>query len=73
VRGFVLPERVEAAQGVLRDWASLIGGGGFSSFREQDLLPSFLSEVCGTVLGYTEPAPGSGRFTSVKGRGLLRR
>jgi hypothetical protein len=63
VRGFVLPERVVGAQGVLRNWAGLIGGAGFSGYREQDLLPDFLSDLFGAVLGYVGPASGSARYT----------
>ncbi len=33
VRGFVLPERVPAAQGMLRNWAALIDGAKFASYR----------------------------------------
>lgn len=63
VRGFVLPEWVAAAQGKVQNWAALIGGAGFGSFREQDLLPEFLSDVFGALLGYTGPASGSARYT----------
>lgn len=63
VRGFVLPEEVGSAQGALRNWATLIGGPGFASYREQDLLPDFLSDVFGGLLGYTGPASGAARYT----------
>lgn len=59
----MLPEWVAAAQGKLQNWAALIGGAGFGSFREQDLLPELLSDVFGSLLGYTGPASGSARYT----------
>lgn len=64
VRGFVLPERVVAAEGQLRNWAALVRDRvRFESYGEQELLPEFLSDVFGTVLGYTGPASGGARYT----------
>jgi hypothetical protein len=62
-RGFVLPDRVQAVQGQLRNWAALIGSGKFESYREQDLLPDFLSDLFVGLLGYAGPASGSQRYT----------
>lgn len=63
-RGFVLPERVEAAAGQLRNWAALVGvRAKREQYGEQELLPDFLSDVFGGVLGYSGPASGGARYT----------
>ena len=62
-RGFVLPERVRAVQGQLRNWATLIEGAALASYREQDLLPDFLSDLFVGLLGYIGPASGAERYT----------
>ena len=63
-RGFVLPERVEAAGGQLRNWAALVGlREKREQYGEQELLPDFLSDVFGGVLGYIGPASGEARYT----------
>ena len=60
---FPLPERVQEARGQLDNWAALVRGSGLVRFREQDLLPDFLSDIFGRVLGYTGPASGQPRYT----------
>jgi hypothetical protein len=62
-RGFVLPERVRAVEGQLRNWATLIEGAALASYREQDLLPDFLSDLFVGLLGYIGPASGAERYT----------
>ena len=62
-RAFSLPDRVEALAGKLRNWKALIQGSQFTSFREQELLPDFLSDIFGSLLGYSGPASGGARYT----------
>ena len=41
--GFTLPERIEPLRGQLADWADMLATGRANRFKEQELLPDFLS------------------------------
>ena len=47
----------------LADWASLIATGRANNFKEQELLPDFLTLYFHGVLGYTGPADNPDRYT----------
>jgi hypothetical protein len=59
--GFTLPDSVELALPRVRHWAELIASGKADAFKETELLPEFISDIFGQLLGYTGPAgPGDG-------------
>jgi hypothetical protein len=58
-----LPPRIEPLRRQLADWASLLGTGRANQFKEQELLPEFLTVYFHGVLGYTGPADSPGRYT----------
>ncbi len=60
---FRLPEYAEAMRPKLADWAELITSGRADSFKEQEILPDFLTDFFCGLLGYTRPADGGERFT----------
>ncbi len=61
--GFTLPERIEPLRGQLADWADMLATGRANRFKEQELLPDFLSLFFQGVLGYLGPADNSQRYT----------
>lgn len=60
---FTLPECVEPLRGQLDDWAGLLASGRANKFKEQELLPDFLTLYFHGVLGYTGPADNPDRYT----------
>ena len=60
---FAWPDRVEAAAPKLRHWAELFASRRADSFKEQELLPDFLTDFFCGLLGYTRPADGQPRYT----------
>jgi hypothetical protein len=60
---FSLPDRVDALRPQLADWAALLGSARVNQFKEQELLPDFLSVYFLGVLGYTGPADNPDRYT----------
>ncbi len=65
VHSFTLPAAAETARPRLQHWANLIISGKADTFKETALLPEFLTDVFGLVLGYTGPASGE-RFTMLR-------
>ena len=63
VAGFELPEHVEALRPKLAHWAELMRSKRADSFKEQELLPDFLTDFLCELLGYTRPADGSEVYT----------
>ena len=61
--GFPLPATVEALRPRLLHWATLIESGRIDGFKEQQLLPDFLTDFFVGILGYTRPADGGQRYT----------
>ena len=61
--GFELPAHVDALRPKLAHWADLIASGKANSFKEQEILPDFLTDFFCELLGYTRPADGGPRYT----------
>ncbi len=60
---FSLPDCIEPLRRQLADWASLLDTGRAKNFKEQELLPDFLTLYFYGVLGYTGPADNPNRYT----------
>jgi hypothetical protein len=60
---FELPPHVEAFRPKLAHWADLIASGKANTFKEQEILPDFLTDFFCELLGYTRPADGGPRYT----------
>ena len=58
---FELPEDIEPLRPKLSDWADLLSSGRANRFKEQELLPDFLTVYFHGILGYAGPADGSQR------------
>jgi hypothetical protein len=58
-----MPDRVVAAAPKLTHWAELLSTRRADSFKEQELLPDFLTDFFCGLLGYTRPADGSQQYT----------
>lgn len=63
---FAMPSAAEAARPRLKHWADLISSGKADTFKETALLPEFLTDVFGQLLGYTEPAAAGDSFTLLR-------
>lgn len=61
--GFELPADVDACRRKLAHWADLLGSGKANTFKEQEILPDFLTDFFCELLGYTRPADGGPRYT----------
>jgi len=59
----VLPASVEESLPKLKLWADLINSGDADKLKETELLPDFLTDIFGTLLGYTEPIRGGDHYT----------
>ena len=60
---FELPPRVGALRPKLEHWAELLASGRADAFKEQEILPDFLTDFFCGLLGYTRPADGGPRYT----------
>ncbi len=47
----------------LRNWAKLLGSTKANDLKETELLPDFITDVFGHLLGFVGPASGSGKYT----------
>ncbi len=63
LKSFRLPDRVEKEREKLAHWGEMLGTGRADAFKEQELLPDFLSDVFRGVLGYTRAVDDKDRFT----------
>lgn len=63
VDDFTLPPHVEQFRPKLEHWAELIRTDRINNFRESEILPDFLTDFFGTLLGYSGPASGASRYT----------
>ena len=63
VAAFALPAHVEALRPRLEHWAELLASGRADTFKEQEILPDFLTDFFCELLGYTRPADGGPRYT----------
>ncbi|NLY02502.1 MAG: class I SAM-dependent DNA methyltransferase, partial [Rhodopirellula sp.] len=61
--GFPLAAHVESCRANLQRWAELVASGRIDSFKEQEVLADFLTDVFCNLLGYTRPADGHQRYT----------
>lgn len=66
LRAFVPPPAVETAQSRLQHWANLIASGKADTFKETALLPEFITDIFGQLLGYTGPAGAGDSFTLLR-------
>lgn len=63
LNAFSLPGHVDALRPKLAHWADLLASGKANSFKEQEILPDFLTAFFCELLGYTRPADGGTRYT----------
>jgi type I restriction-modification system DNA methylase subunit len=66
VHAFTLPGAVAAARPRLQHWADLIASGKADTFKETALLPEFLTDIFGLLLGYSGPAGPGDSFTLLR-------
>lgn len=60
---FKLPARVDDARPMLARWGELLVSPRADKLKEQELLPDFLTDIFGRLLGYTGPAHGERSYT----------
>jgi len=60
---FAFPSHVDAFRPKLDHWADLLASGKANAFKEQEILPDFLTDFFSGLLGYTRPADGGPRYT----------
>jgi hypothetical protein len=63
LRLFTLPDSVAAAIPKLEQWAEKISSGAADKLNEKQLLPDFLTDIFGTLLGYTGPVSAGDTYT----------
>ncbi len=63
LRSFVVPDSVEMALPKLKHWADLISSGQADKLKETELLPDFLTDVFGSLLGYAGPVGAGATYT----------
>lgn len=63
LRSFEWPPNLDKSKATLIRWAEMLSTGCADKFKEQELLPDFLTDVFCEVLGYSRPADNSTRFT----------
>ena len=63
LRSFELPPNHAKSKATLARWAEMVSSGRADKFKEQELLPDFLTDVFCEVLGYVRPADNAARFT----------
>src|SRR5581483_7664730 len=63
VSAFQPPAHGEAMRPQLRQWADLMASRRADAFKEQEILPDFLTDFFCELLGYTRPADGAERYT----------
>lgn len=66
VHAFTLPAAIETTRPRLQHWADLIASGKADTFKETALLPEFLTDIFGQLLGYTGPAGPGDSFTLLR-------
>jgi hypothetical protein len=63
VKRYMLPQRAEDAMPKLRQWADKFENHKLDKMKETELLPLFLSDIFGEVLGYTTPLATGDTYT----------
>ena len=66
VHVFTLPDAVAAARARLTHWAEFIVSGKADKLTEKQLLPDFITDIFGQLLGYTGPAAAGEAFTLLR-------
>jgi hypothetical protein len=61
--GFELPDHLDELRPKLKHWADLLASGKVNTFKEQEILPDFLTDFFCGLLAYTRPADGGPRYT----------
>ncbi|HEY3319892.1 MAG TPA: hypothetical protein VGP72_05385 [Planctomycetota bacterium] len=63
---FRMPGRLgngSALRNKVAHWAELVSSGRADAFKEREILPDFLTDLFGGVLGCTSPAENADRYT----------
>ncbi len=63
VAAFAPSADAQAAREKLAHWSKLLLSAHGASLKEREILPDFLTDVFGSILGYTGPASGGDRYT----------
>ena len=63
VKSFQLPDSAVSNRGLIQSWAELLAPKAADRFKEQELLPDFLTDVFTSVLGYARPTDNPARYT----------
>ena len=63
LQAFVWPTNLAESKASLARWAGMLATGRADKFKEQELLPDFLTDVFCQVLGYMRPVDNPERFT----------
>ncbi len=63
LQAFAWPKNLETTRAALTRWGNMLSSGRADKFKEQELLPDFLTEIFCEALGYTRPADHPERFT----------
>ena len=63
LQAFKWPDNIDKTKAALTRWGTMLATGRADKFKEQELLPDFLTEIFCEALGYTRPADHPDRFT----------
>ena len=63
LNAFALPSAAANAKSTLGKWNELLSSNAAERMKETELLPDFLSEIFGSLLGYAGPASGAPVYT----------
>jgi len=63
LQAFKWPENIDKTKAALTRWGNMLATGRADKFKEQELLPDFLTEIFCDALSYTRPADHPERFT----------
>ncbi len=63
MQSFAWPANLAKSKAALAKWAEMLSTGRADKFKEQELLPDFLTDVFCNALGYSRPADSAARFT----------
>lgn len=66
LKSFEEPEDFASRRAIVQKWASLFTSEKSNSFREQELLADFVSDIFCGVLGYERPADNPSRYTRAR-------
>jgi len=66
LKAFQVPDEVETKRELVQKWAELLSSAQGDSFREQELLPDFVTDIFCGLLGYLRPADNPTRYTRAR-------